>query len=138
LFAFLKRPRDLLERARNAIKAGGVLVLHEYFDDSTWRVSPRSAELEEFVRVVMESWRRDGGEPDIGLGLPHWLNELGFTIQSVQPIIEVVSPSTFVWQWPLSFVRSGLRRLVVLGDGARSARWKSPTRWRQLRKRLRR
>ena len=61
VFAFVKHPRDLLARVGGALRRGGVLVVHEYFDYATWRVAPRSPEIEEFVRVVMESWRADGG-----------------------------------------------------------------------------
>jgi hypothetical protein len=92
-----------------------VLVLHEYFDYSTWRTSPRSPELEEFVRITMESWRANGGEPDIGLDLPVWLGELGFEIESLRPIIDIVPASSFVWQWPMAYIRNGLQRLVDLG-----------------------
>lgn len=115
VFAFVKRPRDLLARIGGALKRGGVLVLHEYFDYSTWRFAPRSPELEEFVRVVMESWRADGGEPDIGLDLPGWLAEPGFETKAVNPIIDVVPASNFVWQWPKAFIHVGLNRLVDLG-----------------------
>jgi SAM-dependent methyltransferase len=115
VFAFLKRPRDLLTRVASRLKPGGVLVSHEYFDYSTWRVTPRSPELEEFVSVVMESWRADGGEPDIGLDLPLWLPELGFEIQSLQPLVDVVRTSSFQWQWPAAFIDVGLRRLVDIG-----------------------
>jgi SAM-dependent methyltransferase len=115
VFAFVKRPRDLLARVAAALKPGGVLVVHEYFDYSTWRVAPRSPEIEEYVRVVMESWRANGGEPDIGLDLPRWLAELGFAVQTLHPIIDVVPASNFVWQWPAAFIQVGLRRLVNLG-----------------------
>jgi SAM-dependent methyltransferase len=115
IFAFVKRPRDLLVRVGAALKRGGVLVVHEYFDYSTWRVAPRSPDLEEFVRVVMESWRANGGEPDIGLDLPRWLEELGFETKRIHPIIDVVPASNFVWQWPRAFIQVGLRRLLELG-----------------------
>ncbi len=115
VFAFVKHPRDLLERVGGALKPGGVLVVHEYFDYATWRVAPRSPEIEEFVRVVMESWRADGGEPDIGLDLPILLEELGFVTKRLHPIIDVVPASNFVWQWPTAFIQVGLRRLVDLG-----------------------
>ncbi len=118
VFAFVKRPRDLLARVRGALKPGGALVLHEYFDYGTWRMAPRSPEMEEFVSVVMESSRASGGEPDIGLDLPRWLEELGFEIRSLRPIIDVVPASSFVWQWPKAFVEVGLRRLVELGHMA--------------------
>ena len=57
VFAFVTRPRDLLARVVRSLKPGGVLVLHEYCDYRTWRLLPRSAEHEEFVSLVMESWR---------------------------------------------------------------------------------
>ena len=115
VFAFVKRPRQLLTRIGGALKPGGVLVLHEYFDYSTWRLAPRSPELEEFVQVVMASWRADGGEPDIGLDLPRWLAELGFEVKNLRPIIDIIPASNFVWQWPKAFIEVGLRRLVALG-----------------------
>jgi len=115
VFAFVKHPRELLARACAALKPGGILVVHEYFDYSTWRLSPRSAEFEEFVEIVMESWRAEGGEPDIGLALPRWSAELGFATQSLHPIVDVVPASNFVWQWPAAFLRVGLPRLVELG-----------------------
>jgi SAM-dependent methyltransferase len=115
VFAFVQRPRELLERVREALKPGGVFVSHEYLDYSTWRLAPRSPEFEEFVREVMVSWRTSGGEPDIGMDLPRWLLELGFEIRELRPLVDVVSPASFVWQWPKAFVEVGLRRLVDVG-----------------------
>ena len=116
IFAFVKHPRELVARVRDALKPGGVLVLHEYIDYRTWRVSPRSAAHEEFVDAVMKSWRASGGEPDIGLDLPRWLNELGFEIQSLLPIVDVIRPSDFTWQWPRTFIDIGVQRLLDLGQ----------------------
>lgn len=115
VFAFLKRPRDLLARVAGSLKPGGVFVAHEYYNYSGWRLVPRSRELEDLIQVVISSWRSEGGEPDIGLNLTDWLSELGFEIQSLRPIIEIVSPANFWWQWPKTFVDVGLRRLVNLG-----------------------
>lgn len=115
IFSFVKRPRDLLGRIGKSLRPGGVLVAQEYFDYSTWRLAPRSPAIEEFVRAVMECWRASGGEPNIGLDLPLWLDDAGFAINTVQPIIHVVAASSFVWQWPKSFIHVNLRRLVELG-----------------------
>ena len=115
VFAFVKNPRALLNRVAASLKSGGSFVAHEYFDYSTWRVTPRSEEFEEFVRIVTETWRESGGEPDIGLSLPLWLEEAGFETKSLRPIIDVIPPSNFVWQWPKAFIDVGLKRLVDLG-----------------------
>jgi len=116
VFAFVKRPRDLAARVGSALKPGGVLVAHEYVDYETWSFMPGSEEHDEFVRAVMRSWRNSGGEPNIGRDLPRWLEELGFEIRSMQTIVDVIRPADFAWQWPRSFIHSGLRRLIDLGD----------------------
>jgi SAM-dependent methyltransferase len=116
VFAFLKQPRELVARIAAALKPGGVLVIHEYFQYSTWRFTNRSPVFEEFVRTVEKSWRATGGEPNIALDLPAWLEDAGVRVTSLLPIVDVISPDNFVWQWPKSFVDVGLRRLVDIGD----------------------
>jgi SAM-dependent methyltransferase len=115
VMAFLVRPRDLVRRVADALRPGARFVSHEYFDYRTWRLSPRCPELEEFVSLVVGSWRASGGEPDVALDLPAWLRESGFRIESRRPLIAVVTPSDFIWQWPRSFLASGLQRLIELG-----------------------
>ena len=115
VYAFVKHPRRLLERVANAIRPGGTMVLHEYADYRGWRLSPQSEVFEAFVGEVMASWREHGGEPDIGLALPGWLEANGFRVKELRPIVEVARPADFVAEWPNAFIRSGVRRLVELG-----------------------
>jgi SAM-dependent methyltransferase len=115
VFAFVRDPRALLARIAAVLKPGGVIVVHEYFDYSTWRASPRCAELEEFVRAVMVSWRDNGGEPDIALSLPRWLEELGFVVRSARPIIDIVQADQLSWSWLAAFLEVGRGRLVEMG-----------------------
>src|SRR5690348_8803136 len=63
----------------------------------------------------MASWRDNGGEPDIALWLPRWLEELGLKLRSARPIIDVVQLDHLSWTWMASFVKVGRRRLVDLG-----------------------
>jgi SAM-dependent methyltransferase len=130
VLAFVPRPRELLTRAAAAIKSGGVFVSHEYFDYSTWRSMPVSPLFEEFVQATVANWRRSGGEPDIGLDVPHWLEELGFTIESATPIIDVITAKDFAWRWPTSFMEIGLARLVEIGgiDRSREAEFREALR----------
>jgi SAM-dependent methyltransferase len=115
VYAFVREPRAVLERAVAALRPGGVMVLHEYADYRAWRLSPRSVPFEAFVAEVMASWREHGGEPDIALELPGWLAELGMDVLELRPIAEVATPGSFLWRWPREFVRVGVDRLVELG-----------------------
>ena len=116
VFAFVRNPRGLLEKITRSLRSGGVLVTHEYIDYRAWKTAPRTPEIEEFVEVVVKSWRADGGEPDIGVQLPTWLVELGYELTDVRPLIEVAPPSNYFWQWPKAFVEVGVKRLVDLGQ----------------------
>jgi ubiquinone/menaquinone biosynthesis C-methylase UbiE len=116
VFAFVRDPRALLRRVVARLRPGGRLVIHEYFDYTTWRFLQRSPIFEDFVAQVMKSWRESGGEPEIGRELPGWLEDLGLTITSLNPIVEIVGPESFVWQWPKTFVEVGVQRLTDLGE----------------------
>ena len=115
VFAFVKDPRTLLARVAQTLKPRGAIVIHEYFDYSTWRVSPASAVLERFVETVERSWRDQGGEPNIALDLVRWLPEAGFELRATQTLVDVITPASYVAEWPLAFAAVGASRLVDLG-----------------------
>jgi SAM-dependent methyltransferase len=115
VLSFVKQPREILARIAAALRPGGVVMLHEYFDYSTWQAAPYCPELEEFVSAVMASWRDSGGEPNIGLALPRWLEELGLQLRELHPIVDIVQPGHMSWTWLREFVNVGRQRLVDLG-----------------------
>ena len=59
-------------------------------------------------------WRERGGEPDVALDLPSWMVDAGFAIESVRPLVFIVTPQDDMWRWPSAFVWSGLQRLAAL------------------------
>ena len=115
VFAFVKHPQKLLARVAAQLKPNAPFIIFEYFNYASWRLAPRLPELEEFVAAVMKSWRADGGEPDIALDLPRWLEELNFEVRSLNPIVDVVRSTNYVWRWPSAFLDVGIRRLVDIG-----------------------
>ena len=115
VYAFVREPRRLLERAAAILRPGGVMVMHEYVDYRGWRLSTGSPAFADFVQEVIHSWRASGGEPDIGLVLPGWLGELGFRLSTLAPLVYIARPGDSIWPWPRAFVDVGIRRLVDLG-----------------------
>jgi SAM-dependent methyltransferase len=134
VLTFVPGPRAVIAHVAAALKPGGVFVLHEYFDYSTWRTAPQAGELNEFVRAVVTSWRDAGGEPDVGLNLPQWLAECDLEIRSVRPIVEIIAPSDPLWVWLRTFLEHGRDRLAELGYLTRErsdAIWETFTRFEQ-------
>jgi SAM-dependent methyltransferase len=122
ILAFVHQPRQLVDKIVASLRPGGAAVLHEYVDYASWRLMPRVPSFEEFVSVVMASWREQGGEPDIASEIPHWFEQAGAEVVSMRPYVDVVAPTDALWQWPTAFVYSGLDRLVEIGklDAARA------------------
>lgn len=113
--AFVSDPRQVLTSATALLRPGGCFVVQEYLAYETWQLLPRSSSFETFVSAVMRSWRDAGGESNIAGSLAGWLQELGFTIEHCQPLIEAVSAADPLWQWCRAFAEVGPRRLADLG-----------------------
>jgi len=116
VLAFVRQPRRVLSKVATALRPGGRIAIHEYFAYETWKVLPRDDEFERFVGAVMQSWRRRGGEPNVGLSLVPWLEELGFQVLATRTIAELLRPTDSRWYWPTTFALSGVNRLVELGE----------------------
>ena len=112
--SFVASPEKLINRISASLRCGGKAVFHEYQNYASWQVIPHSETFSKFVEEVMASWRAAGGEPDIVNKLIPMLAPAGLTVVSVRPLLFVIGPSHFTWQWPASFLGSGSRRLVDL------------------------
>ena len=123
IFAFVRDPERLVGAVARSVRSGGRFVLHEYFDWERWSFLPSIPEHALFVDATVRSWRDSGGEPNVGRDLPAWLVAAGFEVESVRPIVDVVPPTDFVWQWPRRFLETHTHRLVEIGylDDAQAA-----------------
>ncbi len=111
----------LVDHFHRSLARGGTLITHEYVEYSSFQTVPPRAPLQDFVAAVFESWRAQGGEPDIARVLTRLLCDRGFSIRSARPIAFAAKPSEVVWNWPAGFVRTNVPRLVDLG--VRDSAW---------------
>jgi SAM-dependent methyltransferase len=115
VLSFVADPQATVRHIAAALKPGGVAIFHEYADYGAWRTLPPDPDLERFRTLVMQSWRDAGGEPDVGLGLPGWLEAERLEIVEMRPLLHVVRKGDFIWEWPAAFMASGAARLGELG-----------------------
>ena len=47
--------------------------------------------------------------------LLHGIEELGLAIESVRPIVHIVGPEDYRWQWPKSWIEIAPEHLIELG-----------------------
>lgn len=112
---FVSDPALLVRRMAACLRSGGAAVFHEYVEYGSYRLLPPRPAIDSFVEAVFESWRAQGGEPDIARTLPRLLVDAGLEIRSVRPIARAARPGEPLWDWPAGFARTNTRRLVDLG-----------------------
>jgi ubiquinone/menaquinone biosynthesis C-methylase UbiE len=105
VLAFVSDPARVVAGMAHALKPGGAILFHEYWDYRSWRLAPYCAEFEAYVAKVIESWRAAGGEPNIGLALPKLAADNALSISYVRPAVFTPRPADFVWHWPATFAR---------------------------------
>jgi len=118
---FVHDPGLLVDRIAACLRSGGRAVFHEYVEYASYRLLPVHPAFTGFVEAVYESWRHEGGEPDIARALPTLLSARGFRIDSTRPIAYAARPGERLWEWPAGFARINARRLAE--SGRRDEAW---------------
>jgi ubiquinone/menaquinone biosynthesis C-methylase UbiE len=115
VFSWLTDPERGVANIARALKPGGVAVFHEYLHYASWGLAPHSPAFTAFVNAVCDSVAKTGANIDSALALPRHLEDTGFEIVALTPLIDVVTPDNYVWLWPTSFARSFADKLVAEG-----------------------
>ncbi len=130
LFCFLPEPLPIIERVVSALRPGGRLVVWDYLNYRATALHPRSPAFERVLAAVDESWRRTGGDLNVGERLPGLIAGAGCRLLELVPLSRFARPGTALWQWPTGFFRGYVPRLVEAGllteaeRGAFEAEWK--------------
>jgi ubiquinone/menaquinone biosynthesis C-methylase UbiE len=115
VFSWLTKPDLGVANIARALKPGGVAVFHEYLHYASWGLAPHSPAFSTFVNAVVDSIAKTGANIDSALALPRQLEQSGFDIVSLTPIVDIVSPDNYVWRWPTAFAHSFRDKLVADG-----------------------
>ena len=124
LFCFLPEPLPIIERVVSGLRPGGRLVVWDYLNYRATALHPRSPAFERVLAAVDESWRRTGGDLNVGERIPGLIAGAGCRLLELVPLSRFARPGTALWQWPTGFFRGYVPRLVEAGlltEGERQA-----------------
>ena len=119
VFSWVTRPERGIANIARAMKPSGVVVFHEYLNYAAWGLLPHYPAFAAFVKAVIDSVAVTGANINSALVLPNLLEGAGFEIVALNPIVDVVAPDNYVWQWPVAFARGFRNKLV--NDGLLTA-----------------
>lgn len=119
VFSWVTRPDIGVANISRALKPGGVAVFHEYLNYAAWGLLPHYPAFATYVKAVIDSVAVTGANINSALVLPNLLEQAGFELIALNPIVDVVAPDNYVWEWPVAFARGFRDKLV--NDGLLSS-----------------
>jgi len=115
LFLFLADPGAVIARVVPGLRCGGRFVVQDYLNYRATTLEPRSSAFDCVIAAVQESWRRTGGDLDVGGRLPALLADHGCRVRELVPMVHFARPGSAFWEWPKRFFFSYVPRLVENG-----------------------
>ena len=109
--AWLPNPKEILQKVYDALKPGGKMVIHEYYDWSTHQTEPELPGLKKAITAALRSFKDSLAEIDIGRELPTTLSQMGMKINNLRLMSKLATPNDVTWQWPKTFYHSYFPRL---------------------------
>lgn len=110
--AWLSQPERTLQKVFDALKPGGKMVIHEYYDWSLLQTEPKMEALSKGIAMALKSFKDSDAEIDIGRQLPRILHQMGMKVTGFRPMAKIATPTNGIWQWPKTFFYNYLPRLV--------------------------
>lgn len=113
--AWIDNPEEILSKAFAALKSGGKMVIHEYYNWATHQTVPTKKSLALAIQTTFKSFKEPPGDIDVGRHVPAYLSNLGMTVDSIRLMPKIGRPGTAAWNWPKSFYKTYFPKLVELG-----------------------
>ena len=106
-------PVATLRHAASLLKSGGVLAFHEADQSGEARSYPESRLWNMCMHWIVETFKRSGGHPDLGIKLPVCFRDAGLPVPHM--MVDVMmggGPDTLIYAWAVTIVRSLAPRIV--------------------------
>ena len=131
VLCFVKNPAAVVSGVARALKTGGAFVIQDYFNYEGVMIAPNCEVFRCFFKMVAQSWRMRGGNPEIGAEIPNLLTRHGFEAREIKPLLRIARPGSPLWKWPETFFENYLPVLIELGLFTESDKKKFDREWRK-------
>jgi ubiquinone/menaquinone biosynthesis C-methylase UbiE len=115
VLCFVSGPEAVVAGVARALKPGGVLVIQDYYNWQSMRISPESEAYEIVKEASGRAWIDRGGDPDLVAHLLPVVRRLGLEEVDLRIHQRLARPGSTLWAWPDTYWRSFVPRLVASG-----------------------
>jgi len=113
--AWIPNAAEIIDKLVSSLKQGGVVVMHEYYDWSTFQIEPNLKNLTKGFMQAFQSFVDMDAEINIGKKLPGLFTNAGLEVIQVRPMSKCATISDMEWQWPRTFSNIYLPKLIESG-----------------------
>lgn len=116
LLAYPRRPEAVVAGIARKLRPAGRVVIQDFFNyEFAPALAPRSPIFDLVTRVIAQSIRAEGGDPDIAGRLPALLAAAGLRLAHLSNTQLLARPGSPLWAWRDAFYRSAVPRMTALG-----------------------
>ena len=115
VLCFVPDPEAVVRGVARALRPGGRLVVHDYFNYASMTMAPRRQSHDRAVAATVKSWQARGGDPDVGQRLPALFAQHGLRLDELQVHTRVARGSDSMFAWVDSWWRTFAPKLVGMG-----------------------
>lgn len=112
VLCYCQDPGRVIANVADALRPGGVVAIQDYYFYETVELVPRSDAFRTVIHAVGDSFRRSGGDLDVGKRIPGLLVDHGFELVDMRPNVRIARPSDALWKWPETFFANYLDVLI--------------------------
>lgn len=115
VLCFVPDPEAVIRGIAAALRPGGRVVIHDYFNYTSMTAAPRRNSHDKAVAATFQSWKQRGGDPDICGRAPKMLHTAGLRVEHITVHSRIARGGEAMFQWPLVWWRTFAPKLVEKG-----------------------
>jgi SAM-dependent methyltransferase len=115
MLCFVADPLAVLRGIARLLKPGGKLAVNDYFNYEAMTIAPKHPAFSRGIAAIGKSWRDRGGDQDIVGRLTGLAAQAGLRCTHLEVHQRLARPSDTMWQWPETFWKNYIPRLVESG-----------------------
>lgn len=120
VLCFVPDPESVVRGIAAALRPGGRLVVHDYFNYASMTMAPKRDSHDRAVAATVRSWRAHGGDPDVAGRLPALFAAHGLRLDEVRTHVRVARGGDTMFAWPDTWWRTYAPKLVAMGELAQA------------------
>lgn len=115
VMCFVPDPAAVVAGIAGALRPGGRLCVHDYFNYGSMTMAPRRASHDRAVAATIASWHARGGDTDIMGRMPRLLEAVGMRVTHLGVVQRLARPQDTMFHWPDLWWRTYTPKLVAMG-----------------------